>query len=323
MKTLDTLTHPKSSSPPASRRLTLGSIADSRRTMPERTVLIGTEGVGKSTFGATAPSPIFLASEEGINHLSVKAFPEPQSAQDLFDAIAELSELPHPYQTLVVDTVDWLEPILVTKLCARNGWESIESPGFGKGQVALVEEWRTVLSRLDQLRRARGMEIILLAHAQVKTFANPTGPDYSRYELALSKGASALIKQWADAVLFADYEDLMVNAKGEIVAGVSNKVKVKGISTGRRVLHTQRTAAWDAKNRYGLPPVLPLDYVEFAKARAKGLDIDLGAAYAECKELIEQLSLGEDALAHLETLKDDPHELLMAVNRLRVRASQQ
>lgn len=322
MKPLETLTKPKSASPPASRRLTLGSIVDSRRTMPERTALIGTEGVGKSTFGASAPSPIFLASEEGINHLSVKAFPEPQSAQDVYDAISELEEQQHTFQTLVVDTVDWLEPILVTKLCLRNGWESIESPGFGKGQVALVDEWRTILSRFDQLRRSRGMEIVLLAHAQVKTFANPTGPDYSRYELALSKGASALIKQWCDAVLFADYEDIMVNAKGETVAGVSNKVKVKGISTGRRVLHTQRTAAWDAKNRYGLPPVLPLDYAEYAKARTKGLDLDTDAAYAECRGLIEQLSLGDEALAHLETLKTDPHELLMAVNRLRVRAQQ-
>lgn len=322
MKPLDTLTKPKSSSPPAGRRLTLGSIADSRRTMPERTVLIGTEGVGKSTFGASAPTPIFIASEEGINHLNVKAFPEPQSAQDVYDAIAELEEQQHTFQTLVVDTVDWLEPILVTKLCLRNGWESIESPGFGKGQVALVDEWRTILSHFDRLRKARGMEILLLAHAQVKTFANPTGPDYSRYELALSKGAAALIKQWADAVLFSDYEDIMVNAKGETVAGVSNKVKVKGISTGRRVLHTQRTAAWDAKNRYGLPPVLPLDYAEYSRARAKGLDIDTAAAYAECKELIEQLALGADAMAHLDTIKDDAHELLMAVNRLRVRAQQ-
>ncbi len=322
MKPLSALTQPKLSAVAAPRRLTLGSIATSRRTAPERTLLIGTEKIGKSTFGASAPSPIFIASEEGINHLDVKAFPEPQTAQDIFDAVAELEEQKHSFLTLVIDTIDWLEPLLAKRLCERNSWESIESPGFGKGQVALTDEWRTLLARLDQLRRSKGMEIILLAHATVKTFQNPTGPDYSRYELALSKGAAALVKQWADAILFADYEDIMVNAKGETVTGVSSKTKVKGISTGRHVIHTQRTAAWDAGNRYGLPPVLPLDYVEFAKARAKGLDIDLDAAYAECKALLEQLSLGAEALAHLETIKADPHELLMAVNRLRVRAQQ-
>lgn len=166
------------------------------------------------------------------------------------------------------------------------------------------------------------MEIILLAHAQVKTFQNPTGPDYSRYELALSKGASALLKQWSDCILFADYEDVLVNGKGETVTGAYSKTKVKGISTGRHVIHTQRDAAWDAGNRYGLPPVLPLDYAEFARARTKGLDIDLDAAYAECNQLIDQLSLGPDAVAHLETIRTDAHELLMAVNRLRVRAQQ-
>lgn len=307
---------------PQQRRLTLASIKKSKRHTPERTLLIGTEKIGKSTFGASAPAPVFIASEEGINHLDVPAFPEPKTAQDVYDALDELETGTHEFQTLVVDSIDWMEPLLIAELCERNKWESIEDPGFGKGQVALGEVWRGVLARFDRLRRARNMEIILLAHAQVRSFQNPTGPDFSRYELVLTKGAAALIKQWCDCILFADYEDVMVDSKGKTVEGVHSKSKVKGISTGRRVVHTERTAAWDAGNRYGLPPVLPLDYSEFAKARAKGLDIDLDSAFAECKSLIEQLSLGPDALAHLETIRTDPHELLMAVNRLRVRAQQ-
>lgn len=321
MKPLSALTQPKLSAVAAPRRLTLGSIATSRRTAPERTLLIGTEKIGKSTFGASSPSPVFIAAEEGINHLDVKAFPEPQTAQDIFDAVAELEEQKHSFQTLVIDTVDWAEPLLAKRLCERNGWESIESPGFGKGQVALTDEWRVLLARLDQLRRSRGMEVILLAHATVKTFANPTGPDYSRYELALSKGASALLKQWCDCILFADFEDVMVDSKGQTVTGVSSKLKVKGISTGRHVIHTQRTAAWDAGNRYGLPPVLPLDYVEFAKARAKGLDIDMDQARVECHSLADQAALGPDAHARIDSIQE-PHELLMALNSLRVRAQQ-
>lgn len=181
MKPLDTLTKPKTAPAAAPRRLTLGSIATSRRTVPERTLLIGTEKIGKSTFGASSPSPIFIAAEEGINHLDVKAFPEPQTAQDIFDAVAELEEQKHSFLTLVVDTVDWAEKFFIGELCWRNGWENINSPGWGDGQAALVEVWRTFLAALDRLRRTRGMEIILLAHAQVKTFQNPTGPDYSRY----------------------------------------------------------------------------------------------------------------------------------------------
>lgn len=305
--------------PPASR-MTLASVTKSRKDVPQRTLLVGTEGIGKSTFGASAPTPIFLASEEGITHLDVPAFPEPKTAKDVLDAIDSLIEEQHSYQTFVMDTVDWTEAKLAAALCERNGWETIETPGYGKGQVALTEEWRGVLAKLDVLRRSRGMEIVLLAHAQVKTFANPTGPDYSRYELALSKGGAALLKQWADAVLFADYEDVMVDAKGKTVEGVTSKLKVKGVSTGRRVIHTERTAAWDAKNRYSLPPVLPLDYAEFARARTKGLDVDPEQVYAECRALAESLSLGAEALAFLDSIRTDPHELVMSLNRLRVKA---
>lgn len=304
----------------APKRLTLGSISKSKRTVSERTLLIGTEKIGKSTFGASAPAPVFIASEEGINHLDVPAFPEPKTAQDIYDALDELETGTHEFQTLVVDSIDWMEPLLIAELCERNKWESIDDPGFGKGQVALGEVWRGVLSRFDRLRRSRNMEIILLAHAQVRTFQNPTGPDFSRYELVLTKGAAALIKQWCDCILFADYEDFVVDSKGRTVDGVHSKTKVKGISTGRRVVHTERTAAWDAGNRYHLPPVLPLDYAEFARARTKGLDVDPEQVYAECRALAESLSLGAEAMAFLDSIRTDAHELVMSLNRLRVKA---
>ena len=163
----------------------------------------------------------------------------------------------------------------------------------------------------------------MLAHATAKSFANPAGPDYARYELALTKGASALVKQWSDVVMFATFEDILVNAKGEVVTGAAHsKTKVKGVSTGRRVLHTQRSAAWDSKTRIELPPVLPLDADEYLRARAKGLDVDPAEITAACLDLAAKLALDEKAVAYIKGLAEDPHGLVQALNRLRVKASE-
>jgi hypothetical protein len=285
--------------------------------------VLGVEGVGKTTFGAGFPSPVFLAAEEGVWHVDVPAYPEPKSAQDIDDALDDLISTPSDYRTLVIDTVDWAEPMLASRLCKRNGWQDIESPGYGKGQLALVDEWRTLLAKLDRMRSERGIEVLMLAHAAVKGFANPSGPDYSRYELALTKGASALIKQWCDVVMFATFEDILVNQKGETVTGAAfSKTKVKGLSTGRRILHTVRTAAWDAKARIALPPVIALDAAEYMRARAKGLDVDVGEVLAACLSLVASLKLDESSVSYINGLKDDPQEAVLALNRLRVKAAE-
>jgi hypothetical protein len=230
-----------------------------------RVFVYGVEGVGKSTFGASAPSPIFLAAEDGIRHLDgVIAFPTPNGLAEVYDMFRELAAGGHDRKTLVIDTFDWLEPIIARAVCDRNGWADLESPGYGKGYVPFLEEVRKVLAELDRVR-ASGIEIILLAHAKVSTFSNPHGADYSRYEPAMNAKAAAIVKQWADFVFFVNFDDMVVaqKSRGPEVLG-----KGKGVSTGRRVIHTTHAAAWDAKSRGSMPDVLPLEYSAFAEARA-------------------------------------------------------
>jgi hypothetical protein len=210
----------------------------------------------------------------------------------VLDALRVLVREEHDFKVVVVDTIDWLEPIIWRELCARNGWQDIEAPGYGKGYVAAVEEWRKLLAALDVLRDRKGMEVILLAHAAIKTFQNPAGGDYSRYECKLHKGAAALVKEWADVNLFAIHE--------EFVQVKNGKETRKGVSTGRRVIHTERTAAWDAKNRYALPTELPLNYADYAAARAACRPADPAELLAEAKQLIADLALDKDTLNQTE-----------------------
>ena len=77
-----------------------------------------------------------------------------------------------------------------------------------------------------------------------------------RWELKLGKKTtnliSPLVKEWADMVLFANYETYSVAANKE-----GTKHKAQG---GRRVMFTTHHPCWDAKNRYGLPDKIDMDY---------------------------------------------------------------
>jgi hypothetical protein len=242
-------------------RMSLGAVTKGRITKPERVVLYGVEGIGKSTFGACAPSPIFLCAEKGTEHLDVTRFPEPRTWRDVIEATQVLADGGHAYRTLVVDTLDWLEPLVWAETCrvkknVDKRAEHIEDYGFAKGYIFALDVWRQLLAELDVV--ARKMNVILLAHSHVSTFKSPDTEDFQRYELKLHHKASALIKEWADHVLFATHETLTHKQNN----------RAKGISTGNRLIYTTRCAAYDAKNRSGLPESLPLSWDAFAAALA-------------------------------------------------------
>lgn len=304
--------------PPGSGRMKLAAVRRGVRPAPDRLLLSGVPGIGKSTFGSDAPDPIYVAAEDGIRHLDVASFPEPTSFADVLEAVRTLTTEPHEYATLVIDTLDWIEPLIHDAVCQANGWKSIEDPGYGRGHAVALVEWRKLLSALDRLRAERGMEIILLAHTTIRTFSNPAGANYDRYELKLQRSAAALVKEWVDASLFAIHEDFVQDPREK---------KSKAFSTGRRVVHTERTSAWDAKNRHGLPPELPLSYAEYAAARAAGQPADPKVLRREADELVARLGLDEATLAKTRTWLDGQTAqgataLAKAVDRLRSKVAE-
>lgn len=255
-------------------RMTLGAITRGRVETPWRLLVFGPEGVGKSTLGADMPNPIFLGAEDGTGHLNVARFPTPESWRDVLDAVVALGRHGHQFKTLVIDTLDWVEPLIWRHVCARDNEANIEAYGYGKGFQVAVDEWRMLLRGLQTLRGV-GMNVLMLAHSHQKTFKNPEGEDFDRYELALNIKAAGVLKQWADAVLFANYETY---AKKD-----ERTKRVKGVSTGARLLYTERTAAYDAKNRFGLPAYLPLDWAGLDTAIKAGAPADVASLVEECK----------------------------------------
>lgn len=284
---------PAKPSTPRARRVSLSTVRQSLPDVPLRVLVHGMEGVGKTTFAAGAPAPIFLCPEDGIPRMlgQVAHFPTPATAwtwEDVIDAVRALIDEEHQYGTLVLDTLDWLEPLLFAHVCAANKWASIEEPGYGKGYTAAIDGWRVLIGELERLRAARGMHLVLLAHSSIRPFKNPEGDDYDRYELKVNAKAAGLWKEWCDCVLFARHDDS---------AAKDTKTKrVRGVSSGQRVLLTTHHAAYDAKNRYALPERLLLDWAEFY-AHVRGDQGRIDEEVATLRESIAQLDPAKRKLA--------------------------
>lgn len=254
--------------PPKPKRMTLEAVTDGPRPTPWVILVYGPEGVGKSSLAVDLDNAITLDIEQSANQLPTKKFPTPLVLQDVYDAIEQLYTQDHPFKRLVIDTIDRLEALVfkhvVTVAKSRQGGagiHTIEDFGYGKGYQVALDEWRNLVARLDELRSSRKMDVLLIGHTFVKPFKNPDGPDYDRYTLRLHEKAGGFIKEWCDAVLFARFEESTTKIEQ----------RTKGVMTGQRVLQTERTAAFDAKNRFNLPEQLPLNWRELEAAMIAGL----------------------------------------------------
>ena len=220
---------------------------------PLKVVLYGVEGIGKSSFAARFPQPVFIDTEGGTGRLDVQRLPAPDSWQMLLDEAAAAADGQVPCQTLVLDTADWAEKLCMAGVCARFKVKGIEDIGYGKGYTYVKEEFARLLDVLEKVI-ASGRHVVVVAHAAVAKFEQPDAVgSYDRWVMKTSKQVAPLLREWCDMLLFANYKTV-VEKSG---SGPSAKNKASG---ARRVLYTTHNACWDAKNRFGLPDEVPFDY---------------------------------------------------------------
>ncbi len=233
----------------------LQQVQSGRQPRPRRVMLYGTHGIGKSTFGSMAETPIFIQTEDGLGEIDCDKLPIATRYSDVLAALSALYTQEHDYRTVVIDSLDWLERLIFAEICAKRGVDSIEDIGFAKGYTFALTQWREILEGLDALRNERGVQVILIAHARIEKFDNPETESYDRYVPRLNKHASALVQEWCDEVLFATYR---VHTKHTDEG--FNRKRTQGIGTGERILRTAERPAHMAKNRLSLPDEIPLDY---------------------------------------------------------------
>jgi hypothetical protein len=220
---------------------------------PPRLVIYGPEGIGKSTLAAQAPNPVFIQTEEGLDALDVTAFPLAIEYSQVEDALSSLINEDHDFQTLAVDSLDWLERLILRAVAAEGNVLSIEDIPYGKGYKLAIEKWRTVLEGFDILRNDKHMTIVLLAHSKIKRFEDPISDSYDQYRVDLHDAAAALVDEWCDVIGFLTQH---VGIKSRDTG--FGKKEIKGVGGGERILYTEGRPSYIAKSRYTIPSSLSI-----------------------------------------------------------------
>lgn len=229
-----------------------------------RICVYGQHGIGKSSLGASTPSPLFIDVEGGLEALGVEATERCRYFQDVLDAIEYLTKEQHQYKSVVIDTLDWLEKLIYSDVCAQTGKSDIAEIGFGRGYVAAELRWQKLFRALDELRESKNMITVLNCHARIVEFKDPERENYDTYTLDLYSGKNVdtvnMVCEWVDILAFLNYK--VIAQKGE---AANDKAKAKG--TGQRYMFLKQKPSFLAKCRYsGFP-----DSLEFVEGSGWGV----------------------------------------------------
>jgi hypothetical protein len=295
-----------------------------RQDRPFRGLIYGPPGVGKSSFAGDAPSAVFFDANGDTDELDVERLPLPEDGSqytwtDLLDAIDALATQEHPWRSLVIDDLGFVERLSWDALIARRPTSGkkqvrdIEDYGYGKGYQLVLDDWRKLLVRLEKLQRDKGLNVLFCAHDRVHKYKNPEGEDYGHHGPDVHINVVGLLNKWLDFMFFARPEVLVDERERKTVA----------IGTERRLIHTVGSAGFLAKNRYNLPPTLGLDWHAFEAAKREGMR----AAEESLREIEAVISSADVELAaqiknHLKRANGDANKLARLVEWARKKQSE-
>jgi uncharacterized FlaG/YvyC family protein len=277
--------------------------------------LYGPEKVGKSTFASECPKPFFICAEDGTNELDVSRF-IPKNWVEVKQILRELRDTDHEYKTVVFDTIDWLEDFQIAFLKQEHGTKTLKAIGGGYGAYVGIckSEWKNLFTLINEVRVK--MNVLFLAHSHCKKFSDPIhSTEYDRYELKMEVAqAGNLFKEYVDDLLFTNYETTVRKD------AQTNKTRAHGDKT--RWVYTERSHAYDAGNRHGMPEEMELSasvVLKFLNRDDETINKDL---LDQINALVVHVTDEKTEKAVKDTaqkFKDNPVKLKEVINRLKIK----
>lgn len=231
------------------------SIRKGAESAPRKVVIHGNPKIGKSSLAAAAPDALLIPTEDRVRHIDCAK----TDVVTKFEEIMEIFEYlmnGSPYRTVIIDTLDWMEPMLHDYICRKKGYKSLmddsnKEVNYGRGlKYHAVEGWKMFLQNCDMLREQANMHIVLVAHSAIEKVSPPDSDAYDRYSMKLDKNAVAVVEEWADIIGFYNRE---IVVKKEDAGFGKKQGKALNID-GNRVLNLQASSpSWISGNSFGLP----------------------------------------------------------------------
>ena len=239
------------------------SIRKGVKEMPRKIVLYGPPKLGKSTLAGATKNALMIPTEDRVAHIKCDKTPVVEVFEDITEVFDFLLNGKHSYKRVVLDTLDWLEP-LIHDYAIRKLNEKLEGSSatqaksinddnckettFQKGLKFIAPAaWKVFLANCDVLRTS-GIDVILVAHSDTITINPPDRDPYEKYVMKIHKHSLAVLEEWADIIAFYD-KDIFV--RKEKTGPTSTKGKAGTMKT--RTLHLSGdNPAMISGNSFGL-----------------------------------------------------------------------
>lgn len=213
--------------------------------------IYGPEKVGKSTFGAKLPRPLFCNFEVGTNYLPVR--PVNIDKWSTFKQVLRQLERPEAhdhYDTVVIDTVSEAYAACEQFICAQNAVQRIGEIPYGRGYADTKREFESALRKITML----GFGLCCICHAEKKTIPGPDDSTIDTMQPAMPTRAADVVNRMVDIIAYIDQR---FDENGESV---------------RRFI-TRRTPTVLAGSRLPyLDPVIPFSYEDLIDAIGRAID---------------------------------------------------
>jgi len=199
------------------------------------TLIYGAPKAGKSTLASQFDSPLFIATEAGLNALETYNMPV-DGWETFIMACAEVAKGDHQYKTIVIDTVDNLFKHCSNYICKKQNIQHESELDWGKGWKLVKDEFFRAITKLSLLKYG----LVLISHAETTEIKTRTGT-ITKWVPTMSKQAKEVILPMCDFIFFATTEPTTEGLK--------------------RMLKTKPSENWEAGDRTGkFPAEIEMSY---------------------------------------------------------------